>query len=333
MRRAAAGAVVALATGAGVALAASSGGSGDDGEVPARDAATDRWVALRGAKLFRTEVAAARIGRHVYVFGGFVRGRPGNPTTGALERYDIRRNRWKRLRSAPIGLNHAAAAAYRGRLYVHGGYRSRVGLRRTSGRLYRYNPRTNRWRWLRGAPRPRAAHALGVIRGRLYAAGGANEGRALDTMDVYSFRRRRWRRGPRMRTQPREHLAGTVSRGFLYVIAGRSNGVNFTDAERYNPRRGRWELLPDIQRERGGIAAAAVGRRVVVFGGEETAGTIGEVEVYDPRTRRWTMLPRMLTPRHGLGGVARGRRVYAIEGGPEPGFAFSNAIEALDLPR
>jgi hypothetical protein len=332
VRRAAIAAAVVLAAGAGVALAATSGDDPDEDPVPAGTAATDRWIALRGATLARTEVAAARIGRFIYVFGGFARGRAGEPTTAALERYDIRRNRWRRVRSAPVGLNHAAAAAYRGRLYVHGGYRSRTGLSNTSARLYRYNPRTNRWRRLRGSPRPRAAHALGVIRGRLYAAGGANEGRALDTMDVYSFRRRRWRRGPRMRTRPREHLAGVASRGFLYVIAGRANGVNFTDAERYNPRRGRWEVLPDIRRERGGIAAAAVGRRVVVFGGEESAGTIGEVELYDPRTRRWTMLPRMRTPRHGLGGAARGRRVYAIEGGPQPGFAFSNALEALDLP-
>jgi hypothetical protein len=37
------------------------------------------------------------------------------------------------------------------------------------------------------------------------------------------------------------------------------------------------------------------------------------------------------TPRHGLGGVAFGRRVYAIEGGDQPGFHFSRAIEYLDL--
>ena len=39
----------------------------------------------------------------------------------------------------------------------------------------------------------------------------------------------------------------------------------------------------------------------------------------------------MRTPRHGLGGAALGNRVYAIEGGVEPGFSFSNAIEALDV--
>jgi hypothetical protein len=40
----------------------------------------------------------------------------------------------------------------------------------------------------------------------------------------------------------------------------------------------------------------------------------------------------MRTPRHGLGVVSRGRTVYAVEGGPQPGFAFSDAIEALKVP-
>jgi hypothetical protein len=40
----------------------------------------------------------------------------------------------------------------------------------------------------------------------------------------------------------------------------------------------------------------------------------------------------MRTPRHGLGGASRGHRVFALEGGPEPGFAFSRAAECLDVP-
>ena len=93
----------------------------DDGPpVKGFGAAADRWLPLRAAGLERTEVAAARIGRHVYVVGGFERA--GARTTAAVERYDIRANRWRRVRPLPFGVNHPAAAAAGGRLYVSGGY-------------------------------------------------------------------------------------------------------------------------------------------------------------------------------------------------------------------
>lgn len=149
-------------------------------------------------------------------------------------------------------------------------------------------------------------------------------------MDVYDLRRNRWRRGRPFRGPARNHTTGVAAGGFFYVLAGRDQG-NYAVAERFNPRTRRWERLPDMAKPRGGIASVRVGRRVVVFGGEEAA-TIREVEIYDPRSRRWSRLPDMRTPRHGLGGAALGRRVYAIEGGPQPGFHFSNAIEFLDIP-
>jgi hypothetical protein len=31
--------------------------------------------------------------------------------------------------------------------------------------------------------------------------------------------------------------------------------------------------------------------------------------------------------------AGRGRRVFTIEGGNSPGFAFTSALEALDVPR
>jgi hypothetical protein len=86
-----------------------------------------------------------------------------------------------------------------------------------------------------------------------------------------------------------------------------------------------------MRKPRGGIAAATVGSRIVVVGGEEPAGTIAEVEAFDPRRRRWTALSDLPTPRHGLGAVAVGRRVLVLEGGVRPGLSFSRAAEALTL--
>jgi N-acetylneuraminic acid mutarotase len=301
-----------------------------NGDEKARPALTRAWISLRHATLERTEVAAARVGRFIYVVGGFEKKSGG--TTAAVERYDIVRNRWRRVRSMPVGLNHPAAAAYRGDVYVVGGYTGRGDLRGEVSTLYRYRPETNRWSRLPSAPTKRAALAVAVIRGKLYAAGGANASQgALKTLEIYDFKRRRWSPGPDMAVA-REHLAGTGARGAFYVLAGRAAGQgNFKVAERYLPKERRWERLRDMRKPRGGIAAVSVGGRVVVFGGEEAAGTIEDVEQYDLATNRWTKLPDMRTPRHGLGGVSQDRRIFAIEGGPQPGFHFSSANETLDL--
>jgi N-acetylneuraminic acid mutarotase len=240
------------------------------------------------------------------------------------------------VRDMPVGLNHPTATAHRGRLYVHGGYRASNALADPTGALLRYDPGRNRWRRLSSSPTPRAAHALAAIRGRLYAAGGANDSGSLDSLEIYDIRRRRWSGGPSFPGPARNHTTGVASGGLFYVIGGRDPG-DLPAAERYDPRRRAWEELPPLRTARAGIASVRLrDGRIVVFGGErlEPGGTtIAEVELFDPRRRRWSPLPDLRTPRHGLGGVARGRRVYAIEGGPTPGFDFSNAIEYLDVPR
>jgi N-acetylneuraminic acid mutarotase len=323
--RLAIGAAVALAVGgAAVVLAA----GGDPG-----GARADRWTALTPAALARTEVAAARIGRSIYVVGGFER--DSGTTSAAVERYDIRRGRWSRERSMPVALNHPTAVAHRGHLYVHGGYTGRNDLSAPTGALLRYDPGLGRWRRLAPSPTPRAAHALAAIGGRLYAAGGTNDSGSLRSLEIYDIGRRRWTDGPDFPFGPaRNHTAGVAAGGRFYVIAGR-DAENFTAVERYNPRRRAWEDVPDLRTPRGGIAAVRLrDGRIVVFGGENlTPGgtTIAAVELFNPRTRAWRALPSMRTARHGVGGAALGNRVYAIEGGVEPGFSFSNAIEALDV--
>jgi N-acetylneuraminic acid mutarotase len=304
----------------------------------AAGAGSGRWIALHPATLWRTEVGAARIGSAIYVVGGFLGRGDGGATTAAVERYDIERDRWRRVRSMPIGVNHPATVAHGGRLYVIGGYTGDGGLSAPTAAVQRYDPRTNRWTRLRDMPTRRAALTAGVIDGRIYAAGGAAGGDALRTLEVFDIARGRWSTGPRMQVA-REHLGGAVTGGRLYVLAGRAAGVgNLAVAESYDPRTRRWRRLPDMGTPRGGIAAATVAGTIVVFGGEEFGGprgtvTIPEVERYDPARRTWSRLADMRHPRHGLGGAAFGRRVFAIEGGRRPGFAFSRDLEALDIPR
>jgi hypothetical protein len=290
----------------------------------ASPSSTRGWQALHDAILRRTEVGAARIGRFIYVVGGFL---PSTETTDAVERYDIRNDSWRRVESMPIAVNHPAVTSYRGRLYVYGGFTD-SSFRPVTGALQRYDPASGSWSQLPASPHPRAAAALAAVGGKLYAVGGTAGGSELDALEVFDLSSRNWSPGPSM-SVAREHIAATVAGGEIYVFGGRS--PNLRTVERYRPGAG-WERMPPLLTARSGIAAVTVEGRPVVFGGEESAGTIKPVELFDPQQRRWHRLPGMLTPRHGLGGAALGRRVYALEGGPQPGFAFSDAIEYLDVP-
>src|SRR4051794_10275449 len=230
-------------------------------------AAAAGWTALPHTTLARTEVAAARVGGAVYVAGGYAS--PDGRTSAVVERYSLRTRRWRRVAPLPRALNHAAAAAWRGRLFILGGYAA--SGRATRG-LYRYDPRRNRWSTLPSAPVARAAMAAGVIGDRLHAAGGAAGGDALRDHWIYDLRRHRWSRAPGLPTA-REHVAGAVRDGRLYVIGGRAAGHagNFTTVEFYDAARRRWSRAPSLGKARGGNAAATVNGTIVTVGGEEGA--------------------------------------------------------------
>ena len=272
--------VLVLLLGAGGAALVLADGRGGD----AAGARMDARCAPRSCS--RTEVAAARIGRFVYVVGGFEQ-RSG-ATTAAVERYDIARDRWRRVRPMPVALNHPAATAHRG---------ARVRGRRLHG------PRRPARRGvvaaaLRPAPRPLVAAAE-----RAHEAGRA--GRRRDRREALRGGRRQRRataRCARSRSTTSRAGAGRAVRTWAARAStspGRSPAAPSTCWRAASPARAtsrppsatcrgprRWERLPDMRKPRGGIAAATVAGRVVVVGGEEAGGTIGEVEVYDPATAR-----------------------------------------------
>jgi N-acetylneuraminic acid mutarotase len=292
--------------------------------------ATSEWRPLQSSSLERTEVGAARIGGSIYVVGGFTR--PSH-TTATVESYEIDRDRWQRLPSMPVAVNHPAVTSYEGFLYVYGGYRD-ASFGPVTAALQRYDPVAAKWKLLPPAPTPRAAAAMVGLGGKLFAVGGVGNDEVVGTLEVYDIAERQWRTARPMRVA-REHIAAVATDDGIYVFGGRSNGHNLNVVERFDPERGRWTRLPDLLRSRSGFAAVVVEGKPIVFGGEELTpegGTIRSVELYDPAARRWRSLPGMRTPRHGLGGAELGRRIYALQGGPTPGFAFSGGVEFLDVP-
>jgi Kelch motif len=332
MRWTALGIPIALA-GIAAAIVLPDGGDGAD---RGRAARGDGWTALPSSPIERTEVGAARVGRYIYVVGGFVP--PNLDTTSRVARYDTSSGDWSTVDDLPVAVNHPAVAASTGRcaglLYVYGGYTGSGALAGEVDALQRFDPRTGTWTRLPGSGVARAAATLAPVGCSLYAIGGASGGAAQPLVQIYDIRRGTWRPGPSMKVA-REHLASVAIRRHILVLGGRAGGGNLNAVEDLNIRTGKWRRRPPIPTARSGFGAAVVRGWAVVAGGEqlEPGGeTIRPVQAFNPRSRRWRKLPGMLTPRHGLGVVAQGSRIFTLEGGPTPGGSYSSVIEMFRIP-
>ena len=292
---------------------------------PLIDPAGSTWSKRANAPVARTEVTATRDGRSIYVAGGFVP--EGDATTARVDVYSIDNDSWTSGPDLPTPVNHAMSATVEGRVYVIGGYLgpglsnpTRTGFVLSGGS----------WEPIRPMPAARAAAAAVGLNGRIYVVGGVSGNGLASRTFAYNPARNRWSRHPGLNV-PRHHLGVARLNGKLYAVAGREQGGgNLDDFERYNPRTRTWKELPGVPTPRSGNGAAGTSNGwVIALGGEGPNGTIGEVEAWNATTRRWRTLPEMPTPRHGLGVVSVGRRVFTLLGGPQPGFAYSAAVEVL----
>ena len=103
-----------------------------------------------------------------------------------------------------------------------------------------------------------------------------------------ALRRRRDRRQDLHRRRPHRHDPGL--RADVAGVRSREPGLRAAEG-RLHPR--------------GGVAAAVLGSKLYIFGGEgnanATEGVFPNVEAYDPATDSWSSLPNLALPRHGLG--------------------------------
>jgi N-acetylneuraminic acid mutarotase len=288
-------------------------------------AGANGWREEPPLPLARGEVAAAALGDRIAVVGGLL---ADGRSSARVELYSPASGRWRRLPDLPQGVNHTLAGAWRGKLYVAGGY-GRRGRLRSGWVLDR-----GRWRALPALPYGLAAGGAAVVAGTLYLVGGVAgpsdrsflPKRAL-ALDLTHPRHWRFVPGP----VGREHLGVTTVRGSIYAIGGRSAGydTNSRLVQSWRPGSGRWQTRGALPQARGGTGAAAVGGTIVSAGGEAPSGTIARVFAYDVAGDAWRRLDDLPTPRHGLGVVAVGGRVFTIGGGRTPGLAVSDVSESL----
>lgn len=300
------------------------------------------------------EIYAAVLGGSLITGGGLV-SRRGEPLhiENRVAAYNPAADAWDALPSLPEPRHHPMFIATDDDLFVVGGYgRSEAGEWTNMVTVWTLNGGD----WMGATPLPSPqAEAVGVATGpvlRLIGGrtpGGAANGSWNDQADtdrhlVLVPGAPGWETA-RPLPMARNSAAAALMDGAIWVAGGRTvNGGGTGRLDRYDPVADRWDTLAAIpaspttgRQVGGGLAMAAVGGRLVAFGGEWFApggggGVFRETWIYDPAADRWSAGPDMLTPRHGLAAAAVDGVVYAIAGGAVvSGGRATGVVEALRL--
>jgi Kelch motif len=277
------------------------------------------------------EGGAVAIGPVIYATNGEA---PENIRT--ILAFDTRTGRWSEPTRSPVGLNHSQPVAYRGDLYLAGGY---LDGDRPTDSLWRYDPRTGDWSELPPMGLARGAAGVAVIGDRLYVAGGGPQTFGVDLqgspygrLEIFDFEDETWETGPDMPV-PRHHTVATGLGGRMYVAGGRAGLLDTNndtppsdEFDRYDPATGEWERLPSMPLGAGFMGVTTAAGKVVVVGGEdqqhwEDGGgwATPSAWAFDPGTNRWQRLPDLNVERRGMGAATVGDRIYVPMGSYCPG--------------
>ena len=284
------------------------------------DPADDSWTELDGMPQPAGGVGAAYAGGRVVVIGG----EGTTAASDAVQAYDIGNERWSRLPVLPRARHGVAVAAVGDTVYAIGGATAAGHLGSTketevldlSGKpAAAQGTPSLAWRALAGAPSRREYAASTELGGRLWLFGGigADGGAGTETA-AYDRAINTWTPGPEL-PRPLHHASAVTYKGEAVVIGGFVPGEELTSGQSdrvYVLRGGSWEELPALNHARAAAAAAVVGDKIVVVGGQADGKLVPQTEVFDGE--RWTDAADIPTPREHLGAASDGRYLYAIGG-------------------
>ncbi len=274
------------------------------------------------------DAGGAGIGDKLYVVGG-----KNSQHRDSLYIYDTLTDTWSSGPALPGGgVENPATAVLDGRLYVFGG--STAAFSGASGNAAVYDPGTNAWTSLPAMPVARGGATAQVDNGAIYVIGGLGaDGASLATTSVFTPGPGTWTSGPTMATA-RDNPASAVLDGTVYVFGGRTRLANgsvtaelLTSVETLSSGASAWSAGVALPTGRRTAAAAALGGRILVLGGEVRADGLAfdTVEVFDPATGAWTTERSLPSGRHGMAAGVAGGVLHLVGGGAVGGFATSDA--------
>ena len=112
--------------------------------------------------------------------------------------------------------------------------------------------------------------------------------------------------------------------GKIYTMGGFADGVGTLDTVTvYDPQADSWQQVASMPQGRTAHAAAAMGDKIYVTGGESQMNSVNSAYVYDSKVNAWTQLASMGVRRRLHASAAVGSKLYVFGG-------RSNAAETLN---
>ncbi|HET9076512.1 MAG TPA: kelch repeat-containing protein, partial [Acidimicrobiales bacterium] len=187
------------------------------------------------------------------------------------------------------------------------------------------------WRKVPPMPTARQQMQASVVGGMIWVVGGLAAGGSTPKVEGYDPVIDTWQTGPDLPLALNHDMVVTYH-GELVVLGGWvPSGADLTATasnQVFALRNGAWVQLPPMIDARAAGAAAVVGNRIVVFGGQANHQLLSSVDVFDGA--HWVQAAPLPTPRDHLAGVSDGRYVYAVGGRALSADKNSGAFERYD---
>ncbi len=282
----------------------------------------------------------------IYVAGGISDALPqqDGQMTAALQIYNIAQNQWRRGPDLPQGRHHAQLLSVGTDLYLLGGFVRaasannqsfwQAGNWQASADILKLSANATIWQLVGKLPKPLAETVSFAKDDQIHLLGGRSPAGADNSQWQHHFDQDlHWQ--VNLSALPAAEAVTELAKlpvkknsAAIAVLEqqawwfggrnrelGNSNGMAAFDFESST-----WlpaAQTPNLPEAQAGLAAAAVGQQICLFGGEgsrEPNNVFSTIWCFAPKTASWQAQGKMQPARHGHGAVAVGDAVYLIGG-------------------
>jgi Kelch motif len=287
----------------------------------------------------RQDAAVAVLAGRIYLIGGYGPHNEQMDTTlvwepeiaqeepgETVERAGVRLGAWTYAAPIPEPVDHAAAAAVGGYIYVAGGRIENL----VTNKFWRYDVADDSWVEFPSMPIPRYGATMQAFEDKLYLVGGAvSHGNDATSMEVFDTTTNQWSIKPYALEDERDGLESSVLADHIIILGGRDpQERNLSACEAYDPYAQRWQGCSYLHEPRSDFGLSTVNGRLVAVGGDnlQIDHPTQTMEISEPYIDGWLDGPWLPSPRHGMAQVTLGNVVWVIGGASSSGTAPTAAV-------